>query len=115
MERRAHSSPKIFKGIAPHLCVLVGKKIYKHVLGMHVISESRQLPFCSRSKDENHLETSPRTRIRRMIGMCLGDIRASRGDISGRDNGPEAGRASGVWETCSTQGLLDTKLRAGGK
>ena len=50
-----------------------------------------------------------------MIGMCLVDICALQGDISGRDNGAEARRALGIWETFGTRVLLDMDLEPGGK
>ena len=47
-ERMAYSCPIAWKEIAPLLCVSIEKLMVKHVLGIHILSESRQLPVCTR-------------------------------------------------------------------
>lgn len=45
----AYSCPVSWKEIAPLLCVSVEKLMFKHVLGIHITSESWQLPVCTRA------------------------------------------------------------------
>lgn len=68
----AYSCPITCKEIAPLLCDSVEKMISKHI-----ISESRQLPVCTRTVGSKVrliqilLEAlQKRTRTRRMTGMC---------------------------------------------
>ena len=68
----AYSCPITCKEIAPLLCVSVEKMISKHIM-----SESRQLPVCTRTVGSKVRITQilleafqRRTRMRRMTEMC---------------------------------------------